>query len=91
MILKSYPLFIFVLAIADICVEIGTITIPIGNAAFILLPMMFNMVIGSIAYLIKPFRLADSRYEKISESILYISITIIIAKLGWVAAPCLPL
>ena len=88
-IVKAWPLHIFVLLVAAICAAIGTIKIPIGSASLVLMPMLFGLIIGMAAYLTKAFKPIDSRYDKIAEKILYISIPIIIAKLGCVAGASL--
>ncbi len=83
--LKAWPLHLTVLGIIVISEVIGTISIPVGKASIMFLPMLFAMVMGIIVYLAKPFKWIDSRYDGVAGKIVVTGIALFMAKIACVA------
>lgn len=79
---SDYRLHLTVLAACVIAEMIGTITIPVGNVAISLLPLLFSMTIMIGVYLFKPFRFIGKKQAKNSSVLLSLSVAFLMAKLG---------
>lgn len=84
---KDWRLHAIVLAIVIGTELVGQIEISIGNGIILLLPMLYAVVIG-IALFFTP--LVKDRQSKNAEPLVFISVTLLIAKFGVQAGPALP-
>lgn len=85
---KDWRVHATVLAIVLLSETIGTHQIPLGPGVILLLPMLYAVIIG-IALFFTP--LVKEKQSKSAESLVFISVTLLIAKFGVQAGPALPL
>lgn len=84
---KDWRLHVLVLAIVVICELIGPFDIPLGVTSILLLPVVYGVVLGLLAYFTP---LVGKKQAKNSEPMVFISVAILIAKFGTEAEPALP-
>lgn len=84
---KDWRVHMIVLAIVLLTETIGTHKIPLGPGVILLLPMLYAVIIG-IALFFTP--LVKEKQSKNAESLVFISVTLLIAKFGVQAGPALP-
>lgn len=84
---KDWRLHSVVLGIVILTELIGTHEIPIGPGVILLLPMLYAVVIGLGTYFTP---LISKKQSKRAESLVFMSVTILVAKFGVEAGPALP-
>lgn len=84
---KDWRLHLVVVGIVIITELIGTHEIPVGPGAILLLPMLYAVIIG-LATFFTP--LINKKQSKKAESLVFMSVTLLIAKFGVQAGPALP-
>lgn len=84
---KDWRLHVLVLAIVAICELIGPFDIPLGVTSILLLPVVYGVVLGLLAYFTP---MVGKKQAKNSEPMVFISVAILIAKFGTEAGPALP-
>ncbi|WP_010651347.1 DUF3100 domain-containing protein [Oceanobacillus massiliensis] len=84
---KDWRLHVLVLAIVMVTEFIGQQQITIGPGVILLLPMLYAVIIG-IALFFTP--LVKQKQSKNAEPLVFISVTLLIAKFGVQAGPALP-
>src|SRR5699024_11799223 len=84
---KVRRLHLVVLAIVIITELSGTHEIPVGAGAILLLPMLYAVIIGLAAFFTPLINKVQSRK---AESLVFMSVTLLIAKFGVQAGPALP-
>ena len=85
---KDWRVHATVFAIVLLSETIGTHEIPLGPGVILLLPMLYAVIIG-ISLFFTP--LVKEKQSKSAESLVFISVTLLIAKFGVQAGPALPL
>ena len=58
-VLQSWPLVLTCFVIVCISEKINIITIPVGQANIMFLPLLYAMVLGLLCFLIKPIKWID--------------------------------
>src|SRR5699024_1439127 len=84
---KDWRLHLIVLAIVIVTETIGTHEISLGAGVLLLLPMLYAVIIG-IGLFFSP--LIKKKQSIHAESLVFISVTLLIAKFGVQAGPALP-
>lgn len=84
---KDWRLHTLVLAIVLLTETIGTHEVSIGPGVILFLPMLYAVIIG-IALFFTP--LVKEKQAKAAESLVFLSVTLLIAKFGVQAGPALP-
>lgn len=84
---KDWRLHLVVVGIVIITELIGTHEIPVGAGAILLLPMLYAVIIG-LATFFTP--LINKKQSKKAETLVFMSVTLLIAKFGVQAGPALP-
>lgn len=84
---KDWRLHTLVLVIVLLTETIGTHEVSIGPGVILLLPMLYAVIIG-IALFFTP--LVKEKQAKAAESLVFLSVTLLIAKFGVQAGPALP-
>jgi len=84
---KDWKLHLLVFAIVLVTELIGTHRIPIGAGVILLLPMLYAVIVGIAVYFTP---LVTEKMSKNAESLVFISVTLLIAKFGVQAGPALP-
>ncbi|MGE7687103.1 DUF3100 domain-containing protein [Peribacillus simplex] len=85
---KDWRVHATVLAIVLLSETIGTHQIPLGPGVILLLPMLYAVIIGMSLFFTP---LVKEKQSKSAESLVFISVTLLIAKFGVQAGPALPL
>ena len=83
---KDWRLHLVVVGIVIITELIGTHEIPVGPGAILLLPMLYAVIIG-LATFFTP--LINKKQSKKAETLVFMSVTLLIAKFGVQAGPAL--
>lgn len=84
---KDWRLHIIVLAIVAVTESIGTFAIPVGPGTILLLPMLYAVVIGLALYFTP---LIKDKQSINAEPLVFLSVSVLIAKFGVQAGPALP-
>ncbi|WP_084078032.1 DUF3100 domain-containing protein [Ureibacillus massiliensis] len=84
---KDWRLHVLVLAIVIITELIGQHSIPVGVGIILLLPMLYAVIIGIAVYFTP---LVTKKQSENAETLVYITLTLLIAKFGVQAGPALP-
>lgn len=84
---KDWRLHAIVLGIVLVTEAIGIHQIPLGPGTIMLLPMLYAVIIG-IALFFTP--LVKEKQSKNAEQLVFLSVTILVAKFGVQAGPALP-
>lgn len=84
---KDWRLHVIVLAIVAITESIGVFSIPLGPGTILLLPMLYAVVIGLGLYFTP---LVNDRQSINAEPLVFLSVSVLIAKFGVQAGPALP-
>lgn len=84
---KDWRLHVIVLAIVAITESIGTFAIPLGPGTILLLPMLYAVVIGLALYFTP---LVNDKQSINAEPLVFLSVSVLIAKFGVQAGPALP-
>ncbi|WP_085520614.1 DUF3100 domain-containing protein [Tuberibacillus sp. Marseille-P3662] len=84
---KDWRLHLLVFAIVIVTELMGTHEIQIGSGVILLLPMLYAVVIG-IGLFFTP--LIKDKQSSNAESLVFISVTLLVAKFGVQAGPALP-
>jgi hypothetical protein len=84
---KDWRLHLLVLVIMVISEVIGAHKIPLGFSSILLLPVVYAVLLGLIAYFTP---LVKRKQAKNSEPLVFISVALLIAKFGVEAGPALP-
>ncbi len=84
---KDWKLHLLVFAIVVVTELIGTHRIPIGTGVILLLPMLYAVIVGIAVYFTP---LVTEKMSKNAEHLVFISVTLLIAKFGVQAGPALP-
>lgn len=84
---KDWRLHVIVLAIVAVTESIGTFSIPIGPGTILLLPMLYAVVIGLALYFTP---LVNDKQSINAEPLVFLSVSVLIAKFGVQAGPALP-
>ncbi|ANU26007.1 DUF3100 domain-containing protein [Planococcus versutus] len=84
---KDWRLHVIVLAIVAVTESIGTFAIPVGPGTILLLPMLYAVVIGLGLYFTP---LVTDKQSINAEPLVFLSVSILIAKFGVQAGPALP-
>ena len=81
---KDWRLHILVIGIVALTEYIGTFQISVGPGVILLLPMLYAVVIGIILYFTP---LVSEKQSLNAEPLVFISVTLLIAKFGVQAGP----
>lgn len=84
---KDWRLHVIVLAIVAATESIGTFAIPLGPGTILLLPMLYAVVIGLALYFTP---LVTDKQSINAEPLVFLSVSVLIAKFGVQAGPALP-
>ncbi|ANU11676.1 hypothetical protein A1A1_01513 [Planococcus antarcticus DSM 14505] len=84
---KDWRLHVIVLAIVAVTESIGTFAIPLGPGTILLLPMLYAVVIGLALYFTP---LVTDKQSINAEPLVFLSVSVLIAKFGVQAGPALP-
>ena len=84
---KDWRLHVIVLAIVAITESIGIFSIPLGPGTILLLPMLYAVVIGLGLYFTP---LINDKQSINAEPLVFLSVSVLIAKFGVQAGPALP-
>ncbi|MDQ0430189.1 hypothetical protein QOZ98_003027 [Planomicrobium stackebrandtii] len=84
---KDWRLHVIVLAIVALTESIGTFAIPVGPGTILLLPMLYAVVIGLALYFTP---LVNDKQSINAEPLVFLSVSVLIAKFGVQAGPALP-
>lgn len=84
---KDWRLHLVVVAIVIITELIGTHEIAVGAGAILLLPMLYAVILGLAAFFTP---LINKKQSKKAETLVFMSVTLLIAKFGVQAGPALP-
>ncbi|WP_142828672.1 DUF3100 domain-containing protein [Planococcus soli] len=84
---KDWRLHVIVLAIVAVTESIGTFAIPLGPGTILLLPMLYAVVIGLALYFTP---LVNDKQSINAEPLVFLSVSVLIAKFGVQAGPALP-
>ncbi|EGA89777.1 hypothetical protein GPDM_08935 [Planococcus donghaensis MPA1U2] len=84
---KDWRLHVIVLGIVVITESIGIFKIPLGPGTILLLPMLYAVVIGLALYFTP---LINDKQSINAEPLVFLSVSILIAKFGVQAGPALP-
>src|SRR5699024_5996220 len=84
---RDWRLHIIVLVVVIVAELIGTREIDVGIGEILFLPMLYAIVIGLGLYFTPLIKKAQS---KKSESLVFLSVTLLIAKFGVIAGPAIP-
>lgn len=84
---KDWRLHVLVLAIVFVTELIGQHSIPVGVGIILLLPMLYAVIIGIAVYFTP---LVTKKQSENAETLVYITLTLLIAKFGVQAGPALP-
>ncbi|ALS79336.1 MULTISPECIES: DUF3100 domain-containing protein [Planococcus] len=84
---KDWRLHVIVLAIVAVTESIGTFAIPVGPGTILLLPMLYAVVIGLGLYFTP---LVTDKQSINAEPLVFLSVSVLIAKFGVQAGPALP-
>lgn len=84
---KDWRIHLVVLGIVIFTELIGTHEIPLGAGVILLLPMLYAVIIGLTTYFTP---LINKNQSKKAESLVFMSVTLLIAKFGVEAGPALP-
>ncbi|MCH4827235.1 DUF3100 domain-containing protein [Planococcus halocryophilus] len=84
---KDWRLHVIVLGIVAITESIGIFKIPLGPGSILLLPMLYAVVIGLALYFTP---LINDKQSINAEPLVFLSVSILIAKFGVQAGPALP-
>src|SRR5699024_5226072 len=84
---KDWRLHLVVVAIVIITELIGTHEIAVGAGAILLLPMLYAVILGLAAFFTP---LINKNQSKKAETLVFMSVTLLIAKFGVQAGPALP-
>ncbi|RHW42824.1 DUF3100 domain-containing protein [Neobacillus notoginsengisoli] len=85
---KDWRLHLTVLAIVIVAELIGTHRIPVGAGVILLLPMLYAVIIGIAVYFTP---VVSKKQSENAETLVFITLTLLIAKFGVQAGPALPL
>ncbi|RNC96223.1 DUF3100 domain-containing protein [Lysinibacillus halotolerans] len=84
---KDWKLHVLVLAIVCVTELIGQHSISVGVGIILLLPMLYAVIIGIAVYFTP---LVTKKQSEKAETLVYITLTLLIAKFGVQAGPALP-
>ncbi|ANU12441.1 DUF3100 domain-containing protein [Planococcus halocryophilus] len=84
---KDWRLHVIVLGIVAVTESIGIFKIPLGPGTILLLPMLYAVVIGLALYFTP---LINDKQSINAEPLVFLSVSILIAKFGVQAGPALP-
>lgn len=84
---KDWRLHVIVLAIVVATESIGTFSIPLGPGTILLLPMLYAVIIGLALYFTP---LVKDKQSINAEPLVFLSVSILIAKFGVQAGPAIP-
>ncbi|TWT03402.1 DUF3100 domain-containing protein [Planococcus sp. CPCC 101016] len=84
---KDWRLHVIVLAIVAVTESIGIFSIPLGPGTILLLPMLYAVVIGLGLYFTP---LINDKQSINAEPLVFLSVSVLIAKFGVQAGPALP-
>ncbi len=84
---KDWRLHVIVLAIVVVTESIGVFSIPLGPGTILLLPMLYAVVIGLGLYFTP---LVNDKQSINAEPLVFLSVSVLIAKFGVQAGPALP-
>lgn len=84
---KDWRIHVLVLGIVIVTELIGTHEIPLGPGVILLLPMLYAVIIG-LALFFTP--LVKDEQSKNAESLVFLAVTLLVAKFGVQAGPALP-
>lgn len=85
---KDWRLHLTVLAIVVVAELIGTHKIAVGVGVILLLPMLYAVIIGIAVYFTPA---VSEKQSKNAETLVFITLTLLVAKFGVQAGPSLPL
>lgn len=81
-VLQSWPLVLTCFVIVCISEKINIITIPVGQANIMFLPLLYAMVLGLLCFLIKPIKWIDVESSHKANTFVVIGISVFIAKVA---------
>lgn len=84
---KDWRLHALVFIIVVITEAIGTFSIAVGPGVILLLPMLYALIIGLIAYFTP---LVKEKQAKNAEPIIVLGVALLLAKIGVIIGPSLP-
>lgn len=80
--LSGWRVILTLFATTMLCEKIGTVTIPIGNAKIMLLPLLFSMIIGLFLTLFKPVTWISKDYGETANEFVVTGIAIFMGKIS---------